>query len=291
MATTAKSGGTTRANSSTAKPRAGEVGTSTSVTISSGASAVVSGPVTKSRAAMLRRPEADATVSRASSVDSVPLPPPGAQRFDTVCQFCIVGCGYKVFKWPVGRDGSPEAQGNALGVDYTRPLPPLGEWISTAMHSVVTDKDARRYNVVIVPDKGCVVNEGLASVRGGGLAQTLFAPDRATKARLSQPLVAQGRGHAPIGWDAAVDLGARVIKAVVDRWGPDAVGMKFFDHGGGGGGFEANWAVGRFFFSGVSLRTIQAMIQPPMPPQMIPTNADPIAGRTTVFGRACEKPK
>jgi len=194
-------------------------------------------------------------VSRASSVDSVPLPPPGAQRFDTVCQFCIVGCGYKVFKWPVGRDGSPEAQGNALGVDYTRPLPPLGEWISTAMHSVVTDKDARRYNVVIVPDKGCVVNEGLASVRGGGLAQTLFAPDRATKARLSQPLVAQGRGHAPIGWDAAVDLGARVIKAVVDRWGPDAVGMKFFDHGGGGGGFEANWAVGRFFFSGVGTRT------------------------------------
>lgn len=190
-----------------------------------------------------------------SVVDRVPLPPADARRFDTVCQFCIVGCGYKVFKWPVGRDGGPEANRNALGVDYTRPLPPFGEWISTAMHSVVTDRDSRQFNVVIVPDRGCVVNEGLASVRGGGLAQTLFAPDRATSARLTQPLIAQGQSHAPIAWDAAVDLGARVIKAVMDRWGPDAVGMKFFDHGGGGGGFEANWAVGRFFFSGVGTRT------------------------------------
>ena len=37
----------------------------------------------------------------------VPLPPTDARRFNTVCQFCIVGCGYKVFKWPVGRDGDP----------------------------------------------------------------------------------------------------------------------------------------------------------------------------------------
>jgi len=56
-------------------------------------------------------------------------------------------------------------------------------------------------------------------------------------------------------WADAVDLGARVVKAVIDRWGPDAVGMKFFDHGGGGGGFENNWAIGRFFFSGIGTRT------------------------------------
>jgi arsenite oxidase large subunit len=56
-------------------------------------------------------------------------------------------------------------------------------------------------------------------------------------------------------WKDTVDLGARVIKAVIDRWGPDAVGMKFFDHGGGGGGFENNWAVGRFFFTGIGTRT------------------------------------
>ncbi|MDP6263557.1 MAG: biotin/lipoate--protein ligase family protein, partial [Rhodospirillales bacterium] len=60
--------------------------------------------------------------------------------------------------------------------------------------------------------------------------------------------------HEPVSWNDAADLGARVIKAVIDRWGPDAVGMKFFDHGGGGGGFENNWAVGRFFFTGVGTR-------------------------------------
>jgi len=188
-------------------------------------------------------------------MDRVPLPPPDAQRFHTVCQFCIVGCGYKVFKWPVGQEGGPEPARNALQLDYTRPLPPLSDWISSAMHSVVADRDGRRYNVVIMPDKACVVNEGLSSVRGGGQALTLYAADRPTKARLSAPLVARGDRQEPIAWDAAVDLGARVIKAVMDRWGPDAVGMKFFDHGGGGGGFENNWAVGRFFFSGVQTRT------------------------------------
>lgn len=184
----------------------------------------------------------------------VPLPPRDAQRFNTVCQFCIVGCGYKVFKWPVGRDGDPAPERNAFGVDFRKPQPVNGEWISPAMHAVISERDGKRYNVAIVPDKDCSVNSGLSSIRGGGLAMTLYGPDRPTKARLATPLVADGDGHAAIAWDATVDLGARVIKAVIDRWGPDAVGMKFFDHGGGGGGFENNWAVGRFFFAGVGTR-------------------------------------
>ena len=185
----------------------------------------------------------------------VPLPPPDAQRFNTVCQFCIVGCGYRVFKWPVGRDGSPAPSRNALGIDFRHPQPAFSDWISPLMHSQVTDRGGLRYNVVIIPDKECAVNDGLSSVRGGGLAQTLYAPDRPTKVRLSTPLMASRDSHVPLGWSEAVDLGARVIKAVMDRWGADAVGMKFFDHGGGGGGFENNWAVGRFFFSGVGTRT------------------------------------
>ncbi|MEW5707432.1 MAG: arsenate reductase (azurin) large subunit [Pseudomonadota bacterium] len=187
-------------------------------------------------------------------MDRVPLPPPNAQRFDTVCQFCIVGCGYHVYKWPVGRDGGPAPGANALGVDFRQPQPPLGQWISPNMHSVVTDRDGSRHHVVIVPDPACRVNDGMASVRGGGLAQTLYAPDRPTRARLSAPLLAQGADHERMSWEEAVDLGARVVKAVLDRWGPDAVGMKFFDHGGGGGGFENNWAIGRFFFSGIGTR-------------------------------------
>ncbi len=184
----------------------------------------------------------------------VPLPPKTAKTFRTVCQFCIVGCGYKVFKWPEGKDGGPTPGANALGVDFREPQGPDGTWISPNMHTVVTDKDGSRHSVAIVADKDCQVNSGMASVRGGGLAQTLFAPDRETRARLAKPQLLGATGHTDATWDEAVDLGARVIKAVIDRWGPDAVGMKFFDHGGGGGGFENNWAVGRFFFSGIGTR-------------------------------------
>ena len=184
----------------------------------------------------------------------IPLPPRDAQRFDTVCQFCIVGCGYRVYKWPVEKEGGPAPEANALGVDFRQPQPAMGTWISPNQHSIVSDRDNKRYHVAIIPDASCRVNEGLASVRGGGLAQTLYSPDRPTRARLSAPLLDEGAGHVKTAWDAAADLSARVVKAVIDRWGPHAVGMKFFDHGGGGGGFENNWAVGRFFFSGIGTR-------------------------------------
>ena len=187
-------------------------------------------------------------------MSNAPLPPPTAQVVETVCQFCIVGCGYRVYKWPVGKDGGPGPDQNAMGVDLREQQGPEGDWISPNMHAVVKDK-AGAFNVAIVPDKSCSVNSGLASVRGGGLAQTLYSPDRGTKARLGMPQLREGGGFADAEWDETVDLGARVIKAVIDRWGPDAVGMKFFDHGGGGGGFENNWGVGRFFFEGVGTRT------------------------------------
>lgn len=185
----------------------------------------------------------------------VPLPPRSAQRFNTPCQFCIVGCGYHVYKWPSAQEGGPAPTDNALGLDFRQQQPAMGTWISPNQHSVVTDRDGSRHNIVIIADHTCRVNDGLASVRGGGLAQTLYAPDRPTRARLATPLIDQGTGPEKISWTDAVDLGARVVKAVLDRWGADAVGMKFFDHGGGGGGFENNWAIGRFFFSGIGTRT------------------------------------
>src|SRR5207247_6991464 len=79
------------------------------------------------------------------------------------------------------------------------------DWSSDVCSSDL-ERDGRRYNIVITPDKACVVNEGLASVRGGGQAPTLFSPDRPTRARLSKPLIARGGQHVPVAWDAAVDL-------------------------------------------------------------------------------------
>ncbi len=182
---------------------------------------------------------------------SKPLPPRNAKRFYTACQFCIVGCGYRVFKWPEGSDGGPAPGNNALNLDFRQQQPALGTWIAPAMQTVVTDRDGTRQNIVIIPDKSCQVNSGLESVRGGGLASTLYRPDGPTRMRLSTPGIRNGTTLEVAAWNDATDLAARVIKAVIDRWGAEAVGMKFFDHGGGGGGFENNWAVGRFFFEAV----------------------------------------
>lgn len=61
----------------------------------------------------------------------------------------------------------------------------------------------------------------------------------------------RGGSQLPTTWEEAIELSAQVIKAALDKWGPDTVAMKCFDHGGGGGGFENNWAVGKFFFTGI----------------------------------------
>jgi arsenite oxidase large subunit len=126
-----------------------------------------------------------------------------------------------------------------------------GKWISPSMHSMVTERDGRRYHVVVLPDSDCVVNKGNHSIRGGTHGSVLYGPDRPTADRLSYPLIYRGGSQLPTTWDEAIELGACVIKASLDKWGPDAIAMKFFDHGGGGGGFENNWAVGKFFFTGI----------------------------------------
>ena len=182
-------------------------------------------------------------------------PAEARRRFDTVCQFCIVGCGYHVYKWPVGAQRRPAPDDNALGLDLRKQQPAMGTWISP-QHAFRGDGPRRqppphRHR----PGQLLPVNEGLASVRGAGLAQTLYAPDRATRARLSDPLIDEGAGQRRRAGSRRSSSARASIKAVIDRWGADAVGMKFFDHGGGGGGFENNWAVGRFFFSGIGTRS------------------------------------
>ncbi len=185
---------------------------------------------------------------------ATPLPPKDAEEFRTVCQFCIVGCGYRVFKWPEGQDGGAAPEQNALGADFREQQPALGHWVPPLAHSVITEGGTRK-SVAILPDDDCQVNSGLASVRGAGLAASLYRPDGPTKTRLTSPAIRSGKTFDAVRWDEATDLAARVIKAVIDRWGPDEVGMKFFDHGGGGGGFENNWAIGRFFFEGIRTST------------------------------------
>ena len=50
------------------------------------------------------------SVSKYVNKDSVPLPPPDADVLTTACDYCVVACGYKVYRWPVGKAGGPKAE-------------------------------------------------------------------------------------------------------------------------------------------------------------------------------------
>ncbi|MDA4678000.1 hypothetical protein NY593_15480, partial [Enterobacter asburiae] len=51
-------------------------------------------------------------------ITSVPLPPKDAEVLTTACAYCTVACGYKIYRWPVGKVGGSKAAENALGVDF-----------------------------------------------------------------------------------------------------------------------------------------------------------------------------
>ncbi len=195
--------------------------------------------------------------------DRLPIPPKDAKVFNTVCQYCNVGCGYKVYVWPVGRDGGPRPSENALGIDFRKQKGALvGQSITETMHRVVTNKDGEQYNVMILPAKDSPINRGNYSIRGGTNADTTYAPDRPTRERLKYPLVKVGDQFMRVSWDEAIDLIARVVKGVKDKWGPDSIAMKCHDHGGSGQGFEDNWAVGKFFFIAVGTRMLSIHNRP-----------------------------
>ena len=57
--------------------------------------------------------------------DRLPIPPKNAKVYNQVCQYCTVGCGYKVYVWPVGEEGGVKPEQNAFGLDLSTPQPPL----------------------------------------------------------------------------------------------------------------------------------------------------------------------
>lgn len=185
--------------------------------------------------------------------DRIPLPPPTAQKTNLTCHFCIVGCGYHVYKWPSGTEGGRAPNDNALGIDFRRQQPPLSQVMTPAMHNVIDDADGRRYNLMVLPDRGCVVNGGIASVRGGRLASVMYSADGPTGARLTAPRVHASHGWVDTSWDDALALYAGLSRKILDTDGPEGLFFNCFDHGGAGGGFENTWATGKLMFS--ALRT------------------------------------
>ncbi len=172
-------------------------------------------------------------------VSEVPLPPTDADQFTTCCDYCIVACGYKVYRWPLGKDGGLKASENAYGLDY--PVQPLdGGWVSPNMHNVVT-ADGKKQNVVIMPDRDTkVVNRGGDhSIRGGCIAQKCYNPDTATRDRLLYPMMRVNGKLIRISWEDATDIFAEIANYVIDKYSENAYAQKQYSYQY----FENNYAL------------------------------------------------
>ena len=40
-------------------------------------------------------------------IDRLPIIPADAREHNVICQFCIVGCGYKAYTWNINQQGGP----------------------------------------------------------------------------------------------------------------------------------------------------------------------------------------
>ncbi len=164
------------------------------------------------------------------NVDYVPLPPPDADVLTTACAYCIVACGYKIYRWPVGTEGGAKADENAFGIDF-----PTGgaltPWVSPSQHNIAMH-EGRPHHVVVVPDYATeVVNpQGNHSIRGGTLAQKIYNPDTPTRQRLQYPMVRIGGVLTPVSWDLVTDVMAEVSKHVLENHGEHAWGMKTYSY-------------------------------------------------------------
>jgi arsenite oxidase large subunit len=171
------------------------------------------------------------TVALFLGQDRLPVPPKGAARYTTACQFCNVGCGYVVYTWPV--EDTPAEGAGALGGDL--PSEDLGEWVAP---SFVTRRDINGVDsyVAVVPDKDCVVNRGDHSPRGGTNALTVYTdrehPLTKPSERLLVPQIRDEKGGElrDANWDEALDLIADRLQETLDSKPPSAIGVWCADH-------------------------------------------------------------
>ncbi len=196
-------------------------------------------------------------------IDRLPIVPKDAKEFNVTCHYCIVGCGYKAYTWPVNKQGGTAAGQNKFGVDLAKQQPAdTGAWYSPSMYNIVR-QSGEDVHMVIKPDKDCVVNSGLGSVRGARMAEMSYSRARNTELqRLTDPMVWRYGQMQPTSWDDALDLVARVTVAVINDMGEDGLFVSAFDHGGAGGGYENTWGTGKLYFGAMKVKNIRIYNRP-----------------------------
>ncbi len=195
--------------------------------------------------------------------DRLPIIPADATEHNVTCHYCIVGCGYKAYTWPLNKQGGTAPDQNIFGVD-------LGEqqyqdteaWYAPSMYNVVK-QDGRDVHLVIKPDQNCVVNSGLGSVRGARMAENRRSDVTGTQQqRLTDPLVWRYGTWQPTTWDDALDLVARVTARFIDADNEDELYVSMFDHGGSAGGYENTWGTGKLYFGSMKVKNCRIHNRP-----------------------------
>ncbi|PZW50818.1 arsenite oxidase large subunit [Humitalea rosea] len=197
------------------------------------------------------------------NIDRLPIPPRDATVHNVTCHFCIVGCGYKAYSWPVGGQGGTAAAENAFGVNLAEQQPAESPaWFAPSMYNIVR-QNGRDVNIVIKPDHECEVNSGLGSIRGARMAETSYSTTTNTlAARLTEPRIWRYGTMSPTSWDDAIGLVAEVTQRVVAEQGEDGLIVSAFDHGGAGGGYENTWATGKLYFESMKVKNIRIHNRP-----------------------------
>ncbi len=191
--------------------------------------------------------------------DRVPLPPSDAKVHTTACDYCIVGCGYKVYTWPVGIEGGPTPEQNALGSAF--PGNVLGPWISPNQHNIVSI-DGQPHHVAVVPDfQSQVVNKGgNHSIRGGTLALKCYNANASTRDRLQHPHIRVNGKLTRVDWDTALDVMAAVSKHVLAKHGESAWAMKTYSYEF----FENTYAISKLAFGAIGTPAFAVHDKPSM---------------------------
>lgn len=197
------------------------------------------------------------------NIDRLPIIPADAKKQTAVCHYCIVGCGYHAYSWPVNKQGGTAPGENAFNTDLSNQQPAeTAAWYSPSMYNIVK-QDGQDVHIVIKPDKDCVVNSGLGSIRGARMAEMSYSQARQTQQqRLTDPMVWRYGSMVPTSWDDALDLVAQVTATVIKQKGEDALFVSAFDHGGAGGGYENTWGTGKLYFGAMKVKNIRIHNRP-----------------------------
>lgn len=185
--------------------------------------------------------------------DKIPLPPKNAEVLTTCCDYCVMACGYKVYRWPAGSpNGGPKKNQNAINRDF--PLRPLqGGWVGPNQFTQATYK-GKLYNIAIIgdPDTRVVNTGGGHSIRGGCIAQKVYNPRKPTQDRLKHPMVRINDILMPVTWDFALDIMAAVSKHVIKHHGEHSWALKYMSYQY----FENTYALTKLAFKSINTPTV-----------------------------------